>query len=57
MTDKAELSSTERQLRDALARLVHQKPINRELKLLFLMLRKKRGYRMDRPGAIQKQKR
>ncbi|CAI4165622.1 hypothetical protein ALT1545_40012 [Alteromonas macleodii] len=32
MTDKAELSSTERQLRDALARLVHQKPINRELK-------------------------
>lgn len=32
MTDKAELSSTERQLRDALARLVDQKPINRELK-------------------------
>ncbi|MBQ0687994.1 hypothetical protein J7315_18190 [Providencia rettgeri] len=32
MADKFGLNSTERQLRDALARLVDQKPINRELK-------------------------
>lgn len=32
MADKSGLSSTERQLRDALTRLVDQKPINKELK-------------------------